>query len=516
MANMPEDPNYGIETPEDVENAQEKDYELSANPRYGATSGSQAFAGGTMLGRMLFGNRRLEQAQSTQQALGNAVSDSDVNAPEDEDGLAASLRRLKAAYTAVAPVNPQAALQITNRLAVLQEAQNQQKRLAAQTEQETASAKYRNDQDALDLAQKGTMIVGSADGLKQYGSVRLFDDQGKLRSDWQQEVDRIKADSNDPNAVQVQQDRWFANKLAQAQLRGQLALQQAANKQAAGTQLTEGGLRQLAARSAIFGESVLARQDQNTRNAVMNFKAENGINPDDEVAARAQLKALYANANAQGRREGNVDYLGASVTGLGQQVLQTLNGVTRTNLQPLNALIAAGKQATGDAGEARYSAAIQNFVQEYSRVINGGTGQTTDSARREALEMLNHAQSPEQVKAVMQQLTQKELAVLKNATPTAVEALRNPQLYRAVLKIQKAAGIPLAPDDGSEAGPAAPAAPATAGGPAGGRVAPPEAIAALRANPSLAPQFKAYYGYLPTIGNTPSSQTAGSGASGSY
>jgi hypothetical protein len=93
-------------------------------------------------------------------------------------------------------------------------------------------------------------------------------------------------------------------------------------------------------------------------------------------------------------------------------------------------------------GEQQYAAALQSFVSEYARVINGGTGQSTDSAKEEAWNVLGRDTSKDAQKAAIKFLVTREMEALKSATPLALDALRNPEHYKATLHVQQKLGIP--------------------------------------------------------------------------
>lgn len=427
--------------PDQIEQQQQDDNEANLAS---ASPFRRNFATGTLLGRSLFGNPRLEKAQNVQQAVSNSIQDSDASADPDETGIDAQIRRLKATYAAVADKSPQAALQISNKLSLLQEAKTQQSKLNAQTDAETALAQQRADADKLNLYEKGTRVIGNAETGKQYGTVRVFDENGNMVPGWQQQVAKLKADSGDPNAQDVQQDQWFNNKFQLAMLQGQIKERLAAQKAAAGNGLTADGLKYLVAQHALFGDGALSRRNQQERDAVVNTEADAGISAVDMAQARNEMKAAAANAGAQGRREGNVAFLSSSIPGLGQNVVDSLDGVSRSDFTPLNAAVRLGKtKIYSSAGEQVYAAALQSFVSEYARVINGGTGQSTDAARDEAWNVLGRDGSPDAIKAAIKFLSNKELVVMQQAGPLALDALRNPDNYKSTLKIQQKLGIPL-------------------------------------------------------------------------
>lgn len=79
--------------------------------------------------------------------------------------------------------------------------------------------------------------------------------------------------------------------------------------------------------------------------------------------------------------------------------LDESNKVDRTGVTPINKWLIAGKKATGDVEVGRFNAALTSALNEYAKVLSGATGSAgiSDAARREAHDLLNTANTPEQV-----------------------------------------------------------------------------------------------------------------------
>lgn len=410
---------------------------------------------------------QVQKAKALQSATQGALANFQ---PDDgDDQITTQIKRLKDVYSAVAPIDTNTAMRVANQLVKLQEAQNQQTLLKAQTGASGAQQVESTQKSAIERATAGTFVVGSSDGQKEYGTVSMFDDNGQVRQGWQQDLAKLQAAN--PNATVMTQQQWGSNKANTASIAANAKMQIAMLKAStqADTGLTDDGLKQLVGES-VLDPTALSRQPANVRSGVANMKAQLGVSPVDEAIARVQKKNLESQATAIGRREGNIKILQTSVAGAGDQVLTTLGGVDRGNVMGINSAVAAGKTAFSDPGEARYAAALQSFVNEYSRVISGGGSQTTDAAKQEAHELLNKAQGPDAVRAVVDQLAKKELGVLNSAGATAVEMLSHPEQYSAMLKIQTKLGLKMM-EDAPGAGytpPTASAAPPAAGGSVGG------------------------------------------------
>jgi hypothetical protein len=150
---------------------------------------------------------------------------------------------------------------------------------------------------------------------------------------------------------------------------------------------------------------------------------------------------MNAAASAIGQRDGKQAYLTSSIPALGDKVLDALDAVPRTRFSAINSMLAAGGNATGSPQEARYAASIQGFVNEYARVINGGTGVVSDQARQHAHDLLSTADSPERVKAVIDQLRNEELSSFTGAGQVALEMMVNPDKYKSAVRVSQALGF---------------------------------------------------------------------------
>jgi hypothetical protein len=175
--------------------------------------------------------------------------------------------------------------------------------------------------------------------------------------------------------------------------------------------------------------------------ATLAYEAAHGVTPMDGVQAQTEIKGINAAAGAAGRREGNIAILNKSLPGLGDQVLTTLDGVTRTDYPAFNSLIVAGNNAAGNPQERAYAVALQGMITDYARIISGATGVTTDTARGQANDLLKGADSKDAIRAAVKQMTQQELGVVNRAGPAALELLANKSSYPHATKIMNALGF---------------------------------------------------------------------------
>lgn len=404
----------------------------------------------------LFPSQAVQQQRSTQQAFAGAQTAPQADGESDLDY---SIRQTKAQRDAVASVNPQAAAQLNTQVLKLGQMKFEQQRLtAADQRQETEFEEGEPGRQAAENQAKATGNLAYAvtqDPKSEFGfSAKAYDVSNP------DDVDCLKQAAK--SGAQIMSSSQAAQLFGKTDVASMRVQQSLVKAQADANALSPEGLNLLAGTYSI-DPSAMARQPPSVRSAVLNRLASVGITPTDMAAARSQLRFLNSDASTVGRRAGNIDILQNELQGMGGQVLQTLGGVTRTSWTSLNSVISAGKSALSDPGEKAYAGAIQSFVNTYARVISGGTGTSTDSARDEAWSLVNKADGPAAVKAAVQQLATNELNIVRQASSTAVEAIAHPEKYGAILKIQNKLGFKALDDDDSRfnatKGPAAPTLP---------------------------------------------------------
>lgn len=394
---------------------------------------------GALFGRVLNGDPRAQKAQAENTAATAAIQ----NLGPQQDGetdMDYQIRKMHGIYQAVAPLDANLAMKAADNIVRLNEARQQQSLLQTREKGE-------QQEQLIKQQTQGTFVVGSGDGTKEFGTVNRFNDDGTPNPKFSDQLQSLQ--QQNPGSQVATSEKWFANKAAVAAANDASKLQIAQMRAAtiANSGLTDDGLRQLTAES-VMSPQALARQPAQVRAAIANLKAASGVTPADELAAQLQIKALQARSTAAGRRDGNILLLKNTISGFGQQVLQTLNGVDRTRVQIINSAISAGKTQFSDPGETRYNDAIQSFINEYARVLSGGGNVTTDNARDEARALLNKIQGPGAVKAAVDQLANKELGILNDAGDQSIEMVANTKQYSAINKIQERLGIKMVADSG--------------------------------------------------------------------
>lgn len=141
-----------------------------------------------------------------------------------------------------------------------------------------------------------------------------------------------------------------------------------------------------------------------TQRAIVNRAAQlaNGQDVGDLTANRAATKADMAGLQTLEKRATIVRSAENAAVSNGQLALQLGGQNSNGNVPLFNAWRNAGGKATGDPKISAFNAAVETFANEYATVV--GKGVPTDSLRSHAHGMINTAQSPAQLQAVIQTL----------------------------------------------------------------------------------------------------------------
>jgi hypothetical protein len=177
------------------------------------------------------------------------------------------------------------------------------------------------------------------------------------------------------------------------------------------------------------------------RTLVVNRAAEiakiRGLSIGDINAGASSLRADSAALSQLTKTAEIVDAAETTATKAADFVVQGISGGGGTRFPLLNKAIIAGKRATGDPAADIYVNRLGTFVDEYSKVISGGTGAAavTDSVRKEASRRLGEASSPEQLRGVLDSMKQ-EMQFRSNSLRDGIDTIHG--------RIQRGAG-PVAP-----------------------------------------------------------------------
>lgn len=137
------------------------------------------------------------------------------------------------------------------------------------------------------------------------------------------------------------------------------------------------------------------------------INTDSGISASDAMGNRADFHANQAALTTLSRTAAQVLASENTARANGQQVLTTMGkGAAGSGVPILNKWIQAGRTSVaGDADASRFNLAVQTFATEYAKVVSGATGGavTSDSARHEIMGLINNAQTPQQLQAVISQ-----------------------------------------------------------------------------------------------------------------
>jgi hypothetical protein len=97
------------------------------------------------------------------------------------------------------------------------------------------------------------------------------------------------------------------------------------------------------------------------------------------------------------------DKVGNELTNITPIVSELSSKVSRTNYPTVNKLIEAAKTGSGDTDVIRLGIAVNSVRDLYAKYLNGN-GQSTDSARAQASEMLDKAWATNQIDAAVDQI----------------------------------------------------------------------------------------------------------------
>ncbi len=159
----------------------------------------------------------------------------------------------------------------------------------------------------------------------------------------------------------------------------------------------------------------------------------NGLSGADMPGVIADRKANAATLTTLTRMNGQVLQAEGTASRNADQVLRTMDkGAAGSGVPILNAWIQHGRSGVGGSPDvAAFDVAINTLANEYAKVItssSGGGGVTSDSARHEAMALINRAMTPTQLRSVITQMRtdmgNRKAALTEqiNATKTALRA----------------------------------------------------------------------------------------------
>jgi len=187
------------------------------------------------------------------------------------------------------------------------------------------------------------------------------------------------------------------------------------------------------ARMALAGDTSvyqnLGRGMQGARNLVALRKrvaelatGEAQMTPADTAMANAEFQGQKAAQRTLGNRTASFGMAQSEAMQMADLVTSTSAAFPRSDFPMINKALQAFETGTGDVNTVRFGAALNSFINAYSRAISP-TGQPTVHDKEHAREMLSKAQSHEQVVGVID-LMKQEMEAAGKAPGMVQEELR--------------------------------------------------------------------------------------------
>lgn len=378
----------------------------------------------------MFPNLQMRQAQAADQAMRG------LNIAPQGDGesdIDFQLRTLRGQQGAIASVDPRAAMGLNDRIAKLAEMKFQNARLTAEDQRQQATFDANAPERAAAGAVGGYAYLGKVDKDGQLLSSSVFDATNSAEAADAQR--QMKADpslrifSQKDIANLTKSEDSASRKLAQS-----LLLQQMKDK--AGL-IPDETVPQFAFDSTI-NPTLLSRLSPGAKAQLEQFYNKVGMSTADQGSIRAEYKGMMAAVGVASKREANMNLFTNELQQQQGVLLDTQSGLDRGRVAYINKLWSQGQTYFGDnKQEAAYAAALQTYVNTYARVVGGGTGVVSDNARKEALAALSGGYlGPQGMKGATDMLSQKEAAIVNNASDATVELFSNPSKYKHLLAWQ--------------------------------------------------------------------------------
>jgi hypothetical protein len=131
--------------------------------------------------------------------------------------------------------------------------------------------------------------------------------------------------------------------------------------------------------------------------------------PRQQLANKAEYGGAKAGSRTVGQRSANFELAKSEAYAMADLVTEASRTVGRTDFIPVNKLLLAAKEGTGDVATVQFGAAINSFINAYARAV-APIGSPAQSEKEHARDMLNRAQSNDQVTGVIEQLKKEMIA----------------------------------------------------------------------------------------------------------
>lgn len=156
------------------------------------------------------------------------------------------------------------------------------------------------------------------------------------------------------------------------------------------------------------------------RQTLSQVMKERNLTGADVASKLSEFNALSAGMRVIGQRSANAELANAEAQRMEKQVRDTASAVNNNAPQLVNKYANAWEAQTGDTDVVKFTAAVNSFVQVYSRLV-APTGVPTESVRAHAYELLHTAMTKDQVFATLDQLNKEMQAAYES--PDAAMAI---------------------------------------------------------------------------------------------
>ena len=180
------------------------------------------------------------------------------------------------------------------------------------------------------------------------------------------------------------------------------------------------------------------------RTIAASLDAQGGGSPEDARIRQLALKGDVTAINQIRKREVAV---GANVKNFdfnADQALQLSAKVDRTGVPIANAWINAGRRSvTGNPELSAFDVAVKTTVNEFAQIVSGTTaGATTEGEKKKAEALLNSAQTPQQLSAVINQMKIESQNRMRSFAEQRAESMPTNGAKPAAPKVSAASGVP--------------------------------------------------------------------------
>jgi len=174
-------------------------------------------------------------------------------------------------------------------------------------------------------------------------------------------------------------------------------------------------------RQAVQGFARSATARVALQNAIVDEATKMGMGPEQVASKMAEFAGTVAGSRTVGQRAANISLAATEAQEMIPIVREMSDKVARTEFVPWNKALNAYESNTGTPEIAAFGASINALVNVYARAINP-TGVPTVSDKEHARAVINTAQSPAQVEAVLG-IINRELEIAKKAPQTVRQGI---------------------------------------------------------------------------------------------